>query len=395
VKAAAGPAGSVPAPAAGAGPGLVHGMGRDLAEPDWPPLTGPEVQMVLASYPAAAGGAGAAQIRWWSPRPLSAAALVSLPGGTVFVKRHHQRVRAPGQLAAEHAFAAYVRERGLPVPEVLATGSGATTLTRGEFSYEVHAAAPGIDLYRDAVSWSPYSCPGHARAAGAALARLHLAAAGFRGRTRPPAVLTGSAALVTAPDPLAALGRLAGRRPGLARALRGRPWQRDFTAHVLPLLPRQWGHGDWHPSNLTWTGTGPDADVAGIFDFGLANRTYAVHDLATALERATIGWLDLPETGRAAPDLAAATALLDGYESVRPLMPAEAAALPQVLPVVHVEYALSELEYFADVVISPGNASLAYEYLVGHARWAASPDGRAMLDHLRGRARRATLPPAV
>ena len=39
--------------------------------------------------------------------------------------------------------------------------------------------------------------------------------------------------------------------------------------------------------------------MAGIFDFGLANRTFAVHDLALALERAVVSWLDLPETGTA------------------------------------------------------------------------------------------------
>jgi hypothetical protein len=58
-----------------------------------------------------------------------------------------------------------------------------------------------------------------------------------------------------------------------------------------------------------------------------------------------------------------------------------------VFPVVHVEYALSEVEYFADVVSSPANADLAYDgYLLGHAAWFATPDGAAVLDHLRRRA---------
>ena len=165
---------------------------------------------------------------------------------------------------------------------------------------------------------------------------------------------------------------------------------------MLPLLRRaapmvtglasQWGHGDWHPSNLTWTSAGPEADVAGVFDVGLANRTSAVHDLATALERSTVDWLDLHGSGRAQGDLAAASALLDGYQSVRPLSAAEAAALPAVFPVVHLEYALSEIEYFGSVVDSPGNVELAYDgYLLGHARWAACPDGAEFLAHLRQR----------
>lgn len=122
------------------------------------------------------------------------------------------------------------------------------------------------------------------------------------------------------------------------------------------------------------------------FDFGLANRAFAVYDLAMALERSTIAWLDLAESGQAAADLDAIDALLDGYESVRPLSPAETAALAEVLPVVHVEYALSELEYFADVVDSAANADLAYEgYLLGHAGWFSTAAGTAVTRHLRAR----------
>jgi Ser/Thr protein kinase RdoA (MazF antagonist) len=113
-----------------------------------------------------------------------------------------------------------------------------------------------------------------------------------------------------------------------------------------------------------------------------------VHDLAVALERSTIAWLDLAESGRADVDFGAVDALLDGYQTLRPLGPAEAGALSEVLPVVHLEYALSEVEYFADVVASPGLADLAYDtYLIGHTRWFAGPDGAAVLDHLRRRAR--------
>jgi Ser/Thr protein kinase RdoA (MazF antagonist) len=272
------------------------------------------------------------------------------------------------------------------------------------------------------VSWTPYASLGHTRAAGAALARLHGAADGFAWPARAPAVLTGGCGIIVAADPFAEVAGLADRRPGLAGYLDGRAWPDDLSRHVLPAirraapllagLPRQWGHGDWHPSNLTWTSAGPDAVVAGVFDFGLANRTFAVHDLAMALERATVSWLDLGDPdpadpdpadpagtgvdrddpagavpGRAEADLDAIDAFLDGYESVRPLTPAEAAALPEVFPVVHVEYALSEVEYFAAVVSSPANADLAYDgYLLGHAAWFATPPGAAVLDHLRRRA---------
>jgi Ser/Thr protein kinase RdoA (MazF antagonist) len=383
----------------GQGPpaGLVHGMGKELVEPDWAPLTGDEVSAVLARYAGCATGGtmGAGTVvAWSSPRPMSAAGLVRHGDGTVFVKRHHTRVRSAGQLAAEHAFAAHLRARGLPVPAVWRTASGRTTVARGDFVYEVHEVAAGIDLYRDAMSWTPYLSTGHARAAGAALAHLHQAAAGFTRAARPPAVLTSSCDVISAADPVAEVDAIARRRPGLARYLAGRDWRRDLARDHLPVIRRAapllagldplWGHGDWHPSNLTWDSASPDAGVVAVFDFGLANRTFAVHDLAVALERSVVAWLDLAESGRAGVDLGGADALFGGYAEVRPLSPAEARALPEVLPVAHLEYALSEIEYFADVVASLALADLAYDtYLVGHTRWFAGPDGAAFLDHLR------------
>jgi len=410
--------------------GLVHGMGKELTLPDWSPLTSAEVHTVLARYPRAPGDE---MITWRSPRPMSAAGLIRHGGADLFVKRHHVRVRTLAQLAVEHAFIGHLRARGIPAPAVLRASDGATATQDGEFVYEVHELASGLDLYRDALSWTPYASLGHARAAGAALARLHDAADRFPLPARAPAVLTGGCEIIVSNDPLAEIKWLAGCRPALAGYLDGRAWPDDLARHVLPAigraagllagLPRRWGHGDWHPSNLTWSSAGPDATVAGVFDFGLANRTFAVHDLATALERATVSWLDLagpagssPDLagpgqahpggagldredpdgtvpGRAEADLDAIDAFLDGYESVRPLTPAEAAALPEVFPVVHVEYALSEVEYFAGVVSSPANADLAYDgYLLGHAAWFATPAGAAVLDHLRRRAATASRP---
>jgi Ser/Thr protein kinase RdoA (MazF antagonist) len=405
-------------------------MGKDLVAPDWPPLTDAEVAIVLAAYPACGGGRSGGQpaVTWRSPRPLSAAGLVRCgpgdgrPGRYVFVKRHHRAVRSTAQLSTEHALAAYLRRHGVPVPPVLADAGGATVAEHGEFRYEVHEVADGVDLYRDAVSWSPFTGAGHARAAGAALARLHQAAAAFPLPERPPAPLLSSCAVVIAGAPGAgpagpaglagpadparpecrsgpegAVARFAAELPALTAYLSTRDWPADVEQylrqpieHAAPLLaalPRQWGHGDWHPSNLTWTDAGPDAVVTGVLDLSLANRTLAVHDLATALERAVVSWLDLDESGHARADLEAADALLDGYESIRPLSALETAALAAVLPVVHVEYALTEVEYFAGIVASPANADLAYDgYLLGHARWFAGPDGAVLLDRIRRRA---------
>ena len=378
-----------PGSAGGAG-FLAHGMGKALVEPDWPPLTAEEVSAVLSRYRLPGG---TAVVRWRSPRPMSAAALVRCGAAEVFVKRHHVLVRTAGQLAAEHALAGHLRALGVAVPAVLCQADGTTTVASGDYRYEVHARAEGIDLYRDALSWSPFTHAAHARAAGAALARFHRASESFGLPERPAGVLTSSCAVVTAADPLAAVARLAAQRPGLASYLDRRRWRDDLTryhqpaiARLAPLLPglgRLWGHGDFHPSNLTWAAPSPDADVVAVIDLGLANRTFAAHDLAVAIERSAVAWLDLAETGRATADIPAVDALLAGYQAVRPLSGTELLAVAWLLPVVHLEYALSEVEYFASVVHSPSNADLAYDtYLVGHTRWFAGPDGSALLSHL-------------
>lgn len=378
---------------------LVHGMGAELVEPDWAPLTDDEVRAVLVHYPqpgSARPGTEAA-ITWHSPRPMSSAALVRWAGATVFVKRHDQRVRTPAQLAVEHGFAGHLRAAGVPVTAVLRTARGDSTLTRGKAVYEVHEAAAGVDLYRDAMSWTPFTSLGHAWAAGAALARLHEAAAGFDQPARAPGVLMSSCDVITARDPAEQVRRLLGERPGLARYMAQRHWEDDLARYHVPVsrrvgpllgaLPPQWGHGDWHPSNLTWTSAGADAGVAEVLDLGLANRTFAAHDLAVALERSTVSWLDLAETGHAEADLDAVRALLDGYEATRRLDELELAALAELLPVAHLEYALSEIEYFADVVRSLDSADLAYDvYLIGHTRWFDDQDGSLLIDCLQRRA---------
>lgn len=371
----------------------MHGMGAAPVAPDWPPLTLEEADRILARYPEATG---AVRVTWLSPRPFSAAALVETPSRTVFVKRHHRAVRTAAGLAEEHAFLAQLARRGVPVARVLRTADRASAIEAGDWTYEVHTRAPGVDVYRDAVSWSPFVSSGHAAAAGAALARLHRAAAGFLAPPRRTHVLVASFRAFASPDPVAVLERLIRTRPALTDYFRDVDWRADVTRvhlpfhrRLAPYLPRLapcWTHNDWHASNLLWSHDGPDAEVSAVLDVGLADRTTAVHDLATAIERNTIPWLEITEGagGGARGDLV--EALLDGYTSVRPLAPAAAAALPELLPLVHVEFALSEVEYFHGVVGSRAGADLAYhEFLVGHTAWFTSPPGRALLDTLRRR----------
>lgn len=361
-----------------------HGMRGDDTAPDWPPLQQAEVQSVLEGFSKLRGDC---EILWRSPRPFSAAARVQTPAGEVFVKRHHARVRSAQALAEEHRFIAHLRAHGLPVPQVLLDDSGATTLTHGDWTFEVHALADGADLYRDTLSWTPLTHLTQARSAGRMLARLHLAAAHFSAPTRSTALLVASTDLLCAPDLLRAIETQCHTRPALADFLARRDWRQALRPLLarhralqpkLAALPRLWTHGDWHVSNLCWT---HDAQVSAVFDFGLCAPTFALFDLATAIERNAIDWLQREQTSF--PHTACA--LIEGYAEVLPLTQTERALLAELLPLVQLDFALSEAEYFHAITGQPADAELAYSgYLLGHAAWFAGAQGQALLHAVRG-----------
>ncbi len=77
------------------------------------------------------------------------------------------------------------------------------------------------------------------------------------------------------------------------------------------------------------------------------------------------------------------TGLLEGYLGARRLSASERAALPAILPIVHLGFALTEIDYFHGITHSPDNADLAYrEFLLGHCGWFLQPTGRELLAHL-------------
>lgn len=371
---------------------LVHGMGAESVAPDWPPLTAAEVDSVLRRYPRAAG---ARALTWRSPRPLSAAGLVETArGGSVFVKRHHRRVRSLAGLHEEHAFLAHLRRGGAAVVDVLTDDEGGTALAVGEWTYEVHSVGAGEDLYREAISWSPFTHLSHARAAGRALAELHEAARGYAAPARAPRQLTAGFSIFAGGDPIAAVDQYAAVRPALAEDLSARAWREDVERWHLPrherlrphlaALDPLWTHNDFHASNLLWSSApGSTARVSTVLDFGLCDRAFAAHDLATAIERNAVEWIELDAKGEGAVHPDAALALIDGYQEIRKLTESECAALPDLLALCHADFALSEIDYFRDVTGSAQNAELAYRYFVDHTAWFASPAGARFLDRLR------------
>jgi Ser/Thr protein kinase RdoA (MazF antagonist) len=149
-----------------------------------------------------------------------------------------------------------------------------------------------------------------------------------------------------------------------------------------------WTHNDLHASNLLWSDASDEARAVVVIDFGLADCTNAVHDLAQAIERNIVEWLDLIEDPAQGEGVRVhidhLEALLDGYEKVRPLSEEEAAALAPMTALCHAEFALTEADYFLGVLHSKEKARIAsMDYLVGHARWFRGKGGQRLLDAIR------------
>lgn len=370
-----------------------HGLDGTLVAPDWPPLTAEEAHRVLSAYELS----GPFEILSTSPRPFSAASIVNTGSGNVFVKRHAQSVRDAAALREEHRFMDHLRENDAPVPRVSRTNSGESTVVTGDWTYEVHEPAAGIDLYGDAISWTPFHSAHHARSAGEMMARLHLAAQDYDAPPRTGRPLVAGFSIFSSADPATAMKDYAAARPALQSYLAQRhcaqdaltllaPFHRELAPH-LPHLAGLWTHNDFHASNLFWSGDEVGANATAVIDFGLCDQTNAVHDLAHAIERNIVEWLVLVNDPAHPEDVPVhldhLNALLEGYESLRPLSQAEALALAPMTALCHAEFALSETDYFLDALHSTESAWFACEgYLVLHSSWWRGPGSR-LLDWLR------------
>lgn len=379
----------------------VHGMNGTLAAPDWPPLTLEEIAPVLREYSLDGDDLHMLSI---SPRPFSAASVVATRQGPVFIKRQSRAVRDAAGLSEEHRFLDHLRSHGVPVPAVLRTNPGTTSVETEEWVYEVHQVPVGVDLYADALSWTPFLSTDHAWSAGRMLAQTHRGAEDFNAPARKPQPLVASFTIFSGGDPRIALDGYLARHPKLAdypaleecreEALRLLGPHFAELAPWLGSLPRLWTHNDLHGSNLLWSDSGGRAQAIALIDFGLSDRTNAVYDLAQAIDRSMVGWLAMTAVGvetHATVDVHYdhLEAMLTGYEEIRPLSHAEASALAPMTALGHAEFALTEADYFYGSLHSKERAAYACPiYLCGHARWFLTPEGQGLLDYLRARAGR-------
>ncbi|MGB3072188.1 MAG: homoserine kinase [Ottowia sp.] len=213
----------------------------------------------------------------------------------------------------------HLAQHGIPVPDPCAKPEGMRVGPGEDDLLHTLKGKPTAVVNRLRGKSELAPTPAHCAAVGGMLARMHLAGRNYEGR-----------------------------QPNL----RGLPWWNETVPVVLPhldeaqanllraelafqnhtaagsayaALPRGPVHADLFRDNVMFEGTSEEPVLSGFFDFYFAGIDTWVFDLSVTLN----DWaIDLP-SGRA--DAPRTQALLQAYESVRPLTSAERRLLPAML----------------------------------------------------------------
>lgn len=198
----------------------------------------------------------------------------------------------------------HLAARACPVPRTMHDRDGASHRLHHGKALALIEFLPGVSVSEPT--------PAQARAVGAALAQVHLAAADFGGER-------GNSMGPTAWRQLLAdcsHEGLESIHPELARIV-----DRELamlSAHWPADLPRGVIHADLFPDNVLMLGD----RVSGLIDFYFACTDIIAYDVAVT----HAAWCFSADGTRFLPELS--SALLEGYAAVRPLSSAERAALP-------------------------------------------------------------------
>ncbi|MFV5381434.1 phosphotransferase enzyme family protein [Acinetobacter towneri] len=373
---------------------LGHGMGNDWEHKDWAHLTVSELHNLQPYYPCLQGNI---QILWCSPRPFSSAVLVEVmqalasTGQTnfhsYFIKRSHRSFRRAQDILQEHAVLQHLASKNIPVATLMTSNCGQTALEVGDWTYEVYEKAAGFDLYIDQQSWTPFFYTEHAAKVGSLLAKLHIAMQDFpelHGRST--RYLVSNQQLLESESIVTAIQQRIDNSPELSRYFADKNLDAVFLErifqthrkikHVLQQATKIWTHNDLHASNLFWSTQGADPNITAVIDFGLSDRNSALYDLAITIERNFIDWLALEHTSQINVDEAGLSAFLQAYcAEIHPQQ--DFSILPELLKIVHLDFAFSELEYFVGITQNLKHADAAYyDWIVGHVNWFFTEQGQ-------------------
>ncbi|MEO8539454.1 MAG: phosphotransferase [bacterium] len=239
--------------------------------------------------------------------------LVSVDDRLAVFRRYHLN-RSAAAAAWEQMLVEYAGAKGWPVSVPLRASNGATLL---EHAGRLWAAGPYLDG-----ADTPDDRPARYHILGRLLGRLHHDLSGFEvegqrpdfGKTWELDAWIAPANVGTFNELLTEFGKT---YPDLAAVVRRQRYRnlRDLSRLHYPDLPDMTIHGDFHRSNLLWK----EGQLTGLLDFDQSRRDALACDLALLL---------MPHMPL---DLRLASALLEGYQAVRPLSDVEWELLPSLV----------------------------------------------------------------
>jgi Ser/Thr protein kinase RdoA (MazF antagonist) len=237
-----------------------------------------------------------------------------IAGDRTVVLRRYGAMRSAETVRWEQRLVAHAAGKAWPTPVALPASGGQTLIEHGGRLWSLHSLLEGSPPSATSV--------GSRRIMGRLLGRLHRDLEGFEERAQRPGlgkvweldVMVEPAGAGSFNSLLAMFGK---EHPEIAGRVRRERYRnlRELSRLHYPDLPDRPIHGDFEPWNLLFK----DGQLTGVLDFDQARRDALACDIAPLL---------MPFTPLA-PNLA--RALLEGYQSVRPLSELEWELLPALV----------------------------------------------------------------
>ncbi len=216
-------------------------------------------------------------------------------------------------------FMKHLAQHGIPVPEPCAKPPGMPIPANEDDLLHTVEGKPATVVNRLSGKSELTPTPAHCAAVGEMLARMHLAGRDYEGRQPNLRGLSWWNETVPVVLPYLTEEQAALIRSELA-------FQNHTAASsAYAALPRGPVHADLFRDNVMFEGTAEQPVLSGVFDFYFAGMDTWLFDLGVTLN----DWAIDLATGHA--DEARTQALLQAYESVRPLTAAERQMLPAML----------------------------------------------------------------
>ena len=266
-------------------------------------------------------------VQWVAIGAHGPTARLQCDGGVFYAKRYIGATRPPASVAFTHRVIRAMHAGGIAAPAPLADAQGDDVLV---FSSDLLALYPdcgGTSIADDDIDVE------EARDVGTLLARIHVVGQSVPSSERPAGGLRIGTRLLRHPHADRAFEQLVVGHRDVAIALENHAWTTRVLSliratsrrllDVLPRCPTTVVHGDFGPGNVLLREGQPPA----VIDWDLADVDLAAWDLARTIDRIAIRWPDrLGAPAEIRTNIV--SALLDGYQSVRPLLSSERKAIP-------------------------------------------------------------------